>query len=187
MSSRDTRSNSGAKRTLAIYNTVPNLVWSVLNLTPISVYCYTTLEPRWFFVFSAVSLVPMFLRNSFLDRLQIGTTPGVYKRLGVHWVNKVAQSGDIINGFVRRSHPEYKAVSKSRSSIAGLIKQTYVFEKFHLILFLFFLFTTVHALAQGHWGWGLFITLSNIAYNVYPNLLQQYIRVKLMAFRGKNT
>jgi hypothetical protein len=185
MGSTESQAISGSKRALAMYNMVPNLVWSLLNLTPISVYGYTTLDPRWFCTFLAVSLVPIFLKNSILDKLQIAHSPGTYKRLGVHWVNKVAQGGDIINGLVRRKYPEHKIVTRSRSSITGLVRQTYIFEKFHWILFLYFSFTTVYALTKGHWGWTFGITLNNIAYNVYPNFLQQYVRLKLRALRGR--
>ena len=57
--------------------------------------------------------------------------------------------------------------------------QTYLFEKFHFSLFLFFAFMTIHAGSHGYWYWVLILTISNLLYNVYPNLLQQYIRVKL--------
>jgi len=174
-----------AKKTLAWYNMIPNLIWSILNLTPVSIYCFTLLNYKTFYIFLAVSLIPIFLKNSFLDKLQIGKTIKIYKQLGVHLINKVAQNGVIINNLIKRKFPDHKVVTNKKSSIDGLINQTYIFEKFHLILFLFFSLTITYAFIKGHLTWACIILLTNIAYNIYPNLLQQYIRLKLILFSKK--
>lgn len=161
---------------------IPNLIWSILNLTPISIYCFTLLDYKTFYIFLAVSLIPIFFKNSFLDKLQIGKTIKIYKQLGVHLINKVVQNGVIINTLIKRKFPDYKVVTNKKSSIAGLIRQTYIFEKFHLVLFLFFSLTITYAFIKGHLTWAYIILLTNIAYNIYPNLLQQYIRLKLVLF-----
>jgi len=80
---------------------------------------------------------------------------------------------------LKRKFPEYKVVTNKESSITRLINQTYMFEKFHLILFVFFCLATVYAIVESHVCWTFIISLTNIAYNIYPNLLQQYIRLKL--------
>ena len=170
------------KRTLAWYNMVPNLLWSLLNLTPISIYCFTLLNNKTFYIFLTASLIPIFLKNSFLDKLQIGKSIKVYKQLGVHLINKVAQNGVIINNLIKRKFPDHKVVTSKRSSIAGLIARSYIFEKFHLILFLFFSLTIIYAFLKDHWTWACIILLTNIVYNIYPNLLQQYLRLKLILF-----
>lgn len=173
------------KRIQAWYNMIPNLIWSVINLAPISIYWYNLLNHKLFYIFLGASLIPMFIKNSFLDNLQIGHSIRIYKKLGVHLINNVAQNGVIINNLIKRKFPEHKVVTSKRSSIAGLIAQTYVFEKFHLILFLFFCLTTIQAIASGYWAWAIVIFLNNIAYNIYPNLLQQYIRLKLILFNNR--
>lgn len=175
------------KRTLALYNMIPNLVWSIINLTPVSIFCFTLISPGTFYLFLAISLIPAFLKNSFLDRLQIGKTTMVYRRLGVHMINKLAQNGAIVNALMKRKFPEYKVVMKKEKSISTLIYQTYVFEKFHMILFIFFSLISIYALVHGHLNWAFIILLTNIAYNIYPNLLQQYIRIKLKLFSMKPT
>jgi hypothetical protein len=173
------------KRRLARYNMIPNVIWSVLNLTPISIYCFTLLKSELFYIFLTVSLIPIFLKNSFVDKLQIGKTIRIYKQLGVHHVNKVAQNGVIINNLIKRKFPDHKVVTTRKSSVSGLIAQTYIFEKFHLILFLFFSLAFITAFLKGHWTWAVVILFTNIAYNIYPNLLQQYIRLKLILFTKK--
>src|SRR6188768_2118542 len=90
------------KQTLAWYNMIPNLIWSILNLTPVSIYCFTQLNYKLFYIFLTISLIPIFLKNSFVDKLQVGKTSRSYKQLGVHLINQVAQNGVIINNLIKR-------------------------------------------------------------------------------------
>jgi hypothetical protein len=183
---RNDKGLNKVKKTLAWYNMIPNLIWSILSLTPISIYCFTLLDSKIICIFFAVSLIPIFLKNSFLDKLQIGKTIKIYKQIGVHLINKVAQNGVVINNLIKRKYPDHKIVTNKKSSIAGLISQTYIFEKFHFVLFLFFSLTITYAFIKGHLTWACIILLTNVAYNIYPNLLQQYIRLKLILFDKKN-
>ncbi|MEO5999098.1 MAG: hypothetical protein ABIN89_20150 [Chitinophagaceae bacterium] len=124
---------------------------------------------------------PAYLANPEIvfDTIQLATTTAVYKKIGVSYVNKFTQNGDIMNGLIRKQFPHYKIISKNTVSINKLLKQTYIFEKFHCILFLFYTLATIYAFIQNYWLWTLIIFLTNIAYNIYPNLLQQYIRIRL--------
>ncbi len=178
------KENKEINKLLSWYNMVPNLLWSIINLVPISIFCYTLVNRQTLFVFIIVSFTAILLKKLFLNRIQIAKTTTLYKKMGVHIINKVAQNGSIINGLIRKKHPAYKAISNNRKSIDRLINQTYMFEKFHLILFLFFCFSIVYAVTQGLWPWAIIIFITNIAYNVYPNLLQQYIRLKLLQYRN---
>lgn len=105
--------------------------------------------------------------------------------LGVHWINKFTQNGEIINQIVRKRFPEYKVVSRKTPSINKLVGQTYLFEKFHFMLFIFFTLITILAIIKVEPGWALLITITNLIYNVYPCLLQQYIRIKLSNLHKK--
>ena len=159
------------------------MIWSIINLTPISVYCYSHLEIKFFYIFLAASSIAIFLKNRFMDKMQIGKSVKIYKLLGVPYINRVAQNGVIINNFIKRKFPDHKIVSNKKDSISRLIIQTYIFEKFHLILFLFYCFTFIYAVANSHYFWAVVLLLTNVAYNIYPNLLQQYIRIKLTLFK----
>jgi hypothetical protein len=167
------------RRLVGLYNMVPNLIWSIINLVPISVFCYSLLDPPLFYVFVIASLAPIFFPNSFFDKMQLGKTLEIYKKLGVGVVNKLSQNGDIINRLVRKRFPDYRVIRHNKSSINKLVQQTSVFEKFHFFMFLFFTFTTVYAISKNYFGWAVVIILTNLLYNIYPNLLQQYIRLKL--------
>ena len=173
------------KNLLIWYNSIPNLLWSIINLVPISVFCYDLISLPTLFIFLAISLIPTLLPNSVLDRIQIANNPAIYKRLGVHWVNRLTQNGDIINRLIRRKFPTYQGVAKNKTSIDTLIKRTYMFEKFHLLLFVFFSLVMIYAILNGYYLWACVILLTNIIYNIYPNLLQQYIRLKLILHRNK--
>jgi hypothetical protein len=85
----------------------------------------------------------------------------------------------MLNQILRRSYPAFKVVSKTKASIKKQYVQTYFFEKFHFSLFLFFTTVTIYAAMQGQFYSVLTLIICNLLYNIYPNLLQQYIRVKL--------
>ncbi|MDE3250773.1 MAG: hypothetical protein KGO82_19075, partial [Bacteroidota bacterium] len=68
---------------------------------------------------------------------------------------------------------------RNQRRISALISQTYMFERFHWMLFIIFALVMADALSGGHLVWGLVLLISNIIYNVCPNLLQQYLRLRL--------
>ncbi|ANE52131.1 hypothetical protein [Flavisolibacter tropicus] len=167
------------KRMVGFYNMLPNLVWSILGLVPISIFCYTHLTSRLFWLFIAISFLPVFLSNAYLSKIQIARTTTTYRKLRVGLIQQLSQNGVVINRLIRRRFPTYKAVRKDAKSMNRLLKQTYAFEKFHYMLFLFYSMVGVYALFKGYIGWAAIILLTNLFYNIYPILLQQYIRLKL--------
>ena len=167
------------KRLQSLYNAVPNTIWSLLGFVPVSVFCYKHTEPKFIYIFSAISIIPLFLPNIFFDKIQISKSTALYKKLGILFINRFAQNGAIINGLIKKQFPDFKVVEFKRQSAKKLIQQTYIFEKFHFILFVFFSLVTVYAMVKQYFLWAFVIALTNIIYNIYPNLLQQYIRVKL--------
>ena len=166
------------KRMVALYNMIPNLFWSLLNLIPVSVFTYTYLNSSIFYTFLGISLITLFFPNSFFDSIQLSRKTQIYKKIGIRFVNKFAQNGEFVNRIIQKKFPGYKVV-RGRDSIPKLISTTYMFEKFHFMMFSFFLLATGYAFYKNHLAWGLVLILTNILYNVYPNLLQQYIRLKL--------
>jgi glycosyl-4,4'-diaponeurosporenoate acyltransferase len=158
---------------------IPNLLWTALFLIPITLFCYNFVNPKMTYILLGVSLIPVFFPNSFFDSIQLSKNSQWYIRIGVKHINSFAQHGSLINKFLRQKYPNFKSISKTKASIQKQYYQTYFYEKFHFSLFLFFTIMTIYAGIQGHFDWVLILTISNLLYNVYPNLLQQYIRVKL--------
>lgn len=167
------------KKLVALYNILPNVFWSVLNLLPISIFCYSLINIRLLYTFLIISLLSIFLPKSFFDSIQLGKTPSFYKKTGVTFINRFTQNGDVINGLIRKKFPHYKVVSVGRQSINKVLQQTYMFEKFHFAMFLFFILVTIWAVKYDHLGWAFILSVNNLIYNVYPCILQQYIRVRL--------
>ena len=158
---------------------IPNLVWTGLFLLPVAIFCYTLLNPKSVYILLGISLIPIFFPNSFFDTIQLSRSTAFYKRIGVKYINKFAQNGAFLNQYLRNKYPKFKPISTNKSSITKHYYQTYFFEKFHFSLFIFFLAVTVYALVKSYFLWALILSICNLFYNVYPNLLQQYIRLKL--------
>src|SRR4051812_10729176 len=165
---------------------IPNLLWTALFLIPITTFCYTFITPKTIYTLLGVSLIPIFFPNSFFDTIQLSRKSHLYRRIGVKYINIFAQNGSILNKILKKKHSNFKVVSKTEASLKKLYFQTYFFEKFHFSLFLFFTMVTIYAVIRSQFYWVLTLTICNLLYNIYPNLLQQYIRVKLKsAVTGK--
>lgn len=175
------------KRRIAVYNMIPNVLWSVLFLSPVSVFCYSNMTMKIFFIFLAISILTVFCPRNFFIFFQLGKTASPYKNMGVAYINKFTQNGDIINGILRKKYPAYSIIAKEKLSKNKILQQTYMFEKFHFMLFLFFILTAVYAVFQQFYWWALFITITNVIYNIYPVLLQQYIRIRLLSIKKRNS
>jgi len=179
LSSPEQKEIQKMRRISAAYNMIPNLIWTALFLIPITIFCYQFISLKTTYLLLGLSLIPILFPNSFFDRIQLSKNAHFYKQIGVKYINSFAQNGDFLTGFMKKKYPNFKVVSNSQSSIRKLYNQTYFFEKFHFSLFLFFTIVTIIAVIQGHFMWTLILIISNLLYNIYPNFLQQYIRVKL--------
>lgn len=159
---------------------IPNLVWTALFLLPVAVFCYSLMTPKTVFILLGISLIPIFFPNSFFDGIQISKSTIFYKKIGVKYINKLAQNGELLNRYLRKKYPDFKTISPTKSSIKKQYYQTYFFEKFHFSLFLFFTAITIYAVVRGCFDWAIGLFICNLLYNIYPNLLQQYIRLRLL-------
>jgi Glycosyl-4,4'-diaponeurosporenoate acyltransferase len=166
-------------RVASAYNMIPNLLWTIMFLLPAFMYVYGHMTPRTAWIMVGGSLPILFLPNRYVDMIQWSRKSSGYEKLGVKYINALAQDGALLNWVLRRRYPAYKVVKLDRSALWKKYRQTYMFERFHWSLFLLFSVLTVHACVRLEWGWVIFLCIGNLFYNVYPNLLQQYIRVKL--------
>lgn len=176
---------SNPKKLAAKYNMAINLFWSMLSLGPLVVFCYQWMDVPLLLLFTGLSIIPVVLPASLLHKLQIANSPGTYQKLGIGLVQALSQNGQFINSMIRKKHQGYRMVRFHRRSIESLLQQTYVFEKFHLVCFIFFSLSCLYAIRQGLHLWAISIAVTNLFYNIYPILLQQYIRTKLAAYRLK--
>jgi glycosyl-4,4'-diaponeurosporenoate acyltransferase len=181
LASAEEKESIKINRLAAAYNMIPNLVWTTLFLLPAVIFCYNLISQKSVFILLGISFLPLFFPNSFFDAIQLSRKAVFYKRIGVKYVNKFAQNGALLNQYLRNRHPQFKTISANKSSIRKQYFQTYFFEKFHFSLFIFFFLITACAVTKSYFLWAFILSVCNLLYNVYPNLLQQYIRVKLSA------
>jgi len=160
------------------YNMVPNVVWTVLNLTPVFIFCYTAIPPEqigWVLLLSAIAA---FLPSHWYKWMQLGNDAAAYRKAGILLIRKYSQDGDFINKLLRRKFPHYKVI-RSASEHQRYIQRANMFERFHVAAMAAMLAFAVYALYLQQHAWALVITLNNILYNVYPVWLQQYNRLRL--------
>jgi hypothetical protein len=160
-----------------------------LNLIIIALLCSTTLAPcvifyvrgegqlKWMAVFILISYLVSRIPKTFYDRLQVSEDLKIYKKLGVIKFKKLSTNGDLINRRIRRKYPSYRNVINIET-IKEKIIETYTIEKSHTVLFVFCFLTSIYAFWTYSIGTACVLFIGNIVFNYYPNLLQQYNRIR---------
>lgn len=117
--------------------------------------------------------------------LQLSNNPNFYARTGVKFVRKFVQNGDYINRFIRKRNPTHGAIKNKENAVAYL-KTTAVAEVYHLFCLVFFTLTISYTLMLGHYLIAAITALTNVLYNIYPILLQQYNRARIAKITAAN-
>jgi hypothetical protein len=117
--------------------------------------------------------------------LQLSNDPNFYARTGVKFVRKFVQNGDYINRFIRKSKPAHRTIKNKENAVIYL-KTTVVSEIYHLFCLLFFTLTIIYTVILGHYLIAAITALANVLYNIYPILLQQYNRARIMKITKPN-
>jgi hypothetical protein len=160
-----------------------------LNLILIALLSSTTLAPcvifyirgagelRWLLVFVGLSYLVSRLPKASYDRFQLSSDVAIYKKLGVAKFKTLSTNGDVINRVIRKHYPTYRNVA-NLNTIREKLNETYAIERSHTVLLVFCLLTTIHAAWTGSWGTATILFFGNLLVNFYPNLLQQYNRIR---------
>lgn len=160
-----------------------------LNLILIAGLCSTTLAPcvifyfrgegkiYWMIVFIGISYLVSRLPRTFYDKFQISRDTKIYKSLGVDKFKRFSTNGDFINRRIRKSYPNHRNVTNLRT-VNDKLNETYTIEKSHTVLLVFCLLTNVYALLTNSLGTAAILFIGNLLFNYYPNLLQQYNRIR---------
>ncbi|MCE7865077.1 MAG: hypothetical protein DYG99_16200 [Bacteroidetes bacterium CHB5] len=174
--------------TQAVDNDLEKLKYR-LNLILIALLCSTTLAPCvlffvrgpgeliWMLVFIAISYLVSQFPKRFYDRLQISTDLSFYKKLGVDKFKRLSTNGDFINRRIRKKFPTHRNVA-NLEMIKEKLNETYTIEKSHTVLFVFCLLTTSYAFWTNSMITAIILLIGNTIFNFYPNLLQQYNRIR---------
>lgn len=160
-----------------------------LNLILIAGLCSTTLAPcllffftgegeiEWAILFIGISYLVSLAPKDFYDKFQISTDLKFYQKLGVDQFKKFSTNGDFINKRIRRRFPTHRNVV-NMETIKNKLNETYQIEKSHTVLFIFCLLTNIYAFYTNSINTAIIIFIGNLTFNFYPNLLQQYNRIR---------
>jgi hypothetical protein len=162
-----------------------------LNLILIAGLCSMTLAPcvmfyfrgagewQWLVISIGISFLVSRLPKSFYDRFQISKDVKIYKTLGVDHFKRFSTNGDFINKRIRKDYPTHRNVTNIETA-KDKLNETYIIERSHTVLFVFCLLTNVYALWTNSIGTAIILFIGNITFNYYPNLLQQYNRIRYL-------
>lgn len=156
-----------------------NFFWTILCFAGVLLYWTAAGLSTGFYVFIMISFVPVFLPRQVLDRFQLSRSTRFYERLGVKFIRRFVQHGDIANRFSRKNKPGYR-VTGPKNAARAYLKTIAMYERFHILCLLFFVFTATRALLENKFMIALIIMISNIIYNFCPILLQQYNRIRIL-------
>lgn len=137
-------------------------------------------DPLLFLAGCGVSAVPFLLPDRYFAPLPFEGR-SFYRRLGIRWFRLLAPDGDLVNRAVRRIDPSYRVVT-GRATLRHHIDGTYSNERWHLALLIAGTLTSIHAFSTGQLVLGWLLTVTNVAFNLYPVMHQRYKRARLRGF-----
>lgn len=126
----------------------------------------------------AACLLPWWLPASYLRPGGSARARRVYEALGVRRFRRLVPNGDLVQRAVRGRYPGYRYLA-GRDSLRGFLEESRASERGHLVLLLMGLATAGYALAIGWHAQAAWLTAGNVAFNLYPILLQRYHRARI--------
>lgn len=166
-----------------LYNQLLNVFWTALCCAPFLVFWFSNGVDLYFYIFLVISCTPLFAPANFLKKLVVSRKPKFYERLGVKTIRKFVQDGDLIK---KASPRESTGRIRSGRTAKAYLQTIVMYEKYHLLAFIFFALTSCYAAANESWLMLTGMTAANLIYNVCPLLLQQYNRGRISALRERD-
>ncbi|MGB4773288.1 MAG: hypothetical protein WBP58_17620 [Chitinophagaceae bacterium] len=153
------------------------MFWALLVFTPLTIYLFRYAGSMFIWVCSTIAVLLMMVPGRVYKFFQLSSDPRYYERLGVLVINNITQHGQWVNGLIRKIQPGTRMHHlRSAKTIRANME---MFEKFHYGCLFMFTSCMVHAVLNSAWGWSLFFVVSNLLFNIYPILIQQYLRIRL--------
>lgn len=163
-----------------ILNQIINFTWSILCIGPVFWFWFQVgVNNLYFYVFIGISFVIGLLPQRVIDSFQFSTKTNFYKRLGVRFIKKFVQNGDLV-ASLNQNKPLYKTENQYRNHLKTVV----MYERYHIIGLIFFTLTIIYAFIIGQTTLSITILISNILYNLCPILLQQYNKLRIKKFIG---
>lgn len=137
-------------------------------------YWYVDWNPLLFCTFIVLSFLFSCLRIVFY---QVSKRKGFYVRAGIRIFRKFVQDGDFVNNQQRKLSLSYKVINGN--TYDRFLKKVMMYERFHLFLLMFFTLSSLLAVLNKNYVVAILIFTSNIIFNLYPVMLQQYNRMRI--------
>lgn len=149
-------------------NQTLNVVWTIIGFFPVCYFWFLHGVDWPFYVLVLFSIASCFLPETIYRKLTISKNQRVYKRLGVKFIRRFAQDGDFQGGRA--------------TGVKAYLSKIQMFERYHFCCLIFFQVSSVYACYFEQYTLAFAIFFCNIIYNVYPILLQQYNRIRILKF-----
>jgi len=101
-----------------------------------------------------------------------------FELLGIRGFKRFVANGDLVNRQVRRHEPGYRMLD-GRLALDDLVEATRIRERRHLVLLLMGGASSGYAVGIGWYGWAVVLTMGNVVFNLYPVMLQRYLRARV--------
>jgi len=165
-------------------NLIINLFWTITCVIPLSWYWgvhFAENRSPWDLIITIIlSLLVYLIPNKWLNSLNLSKQRKTYEKFGLKTFRYFVQDGTLVNRLQnRKTNPR---IIRNREQALKYLKTIGIQERFHYCFLVLFSLTTLCAFFAARPILGLFILLSNILYNVYPILLQQYNRLRIDNF-----
>ncbi|WP_374756104.1 glycosyl-4,4'-diaponeurosporenoate acyltransferase CrtO family protein [Dyadobacter frigoris] len=105
--------------------------------------------------------------------------PQYYEKPGVKWIRKFVQNGDLVNRLFKKDNTIDTTI-KNKNYAEKYLKTVSMYEKYHVICFVFFCLSGIFAIFKHKFVYFILIMAGNILYNLCPVILQQYNRARIL-------
>jgi hypothetical protein len=161
-----------------LINQLLNFFWTILGFSAVLIYWLSNPTYPWLYLILLVSFLTLLLPSRYYT---ISKSKIIYERLGVKTVKRFVQDGDLVNKLFGSTSSNTKAKpARATKNLNQYLRSLIMYERFHFLCFIFFLLTAIQGIKNGDYQISIFILISNIFYNFYPIILQQYNRLRIL-------
>jgi hypothetical protein len=169
------------------------IVFSLVWMSPLAMFWLSAFGPLkpfhyeqidtapslgWVLILVLMSGMVYFLPRSYYTLRKYERSGKRYEALGMRYFKQYVSNGDLMNRWIRRNDPTYRLI-KGPASLRSFIDQTYTAEKIHLFFGVIGLITAGYAFQISWYGWFAYVFVANLLFNLYPILLQRYLRARI--------
>src|SRR5262249_39476458 len=126
----------------------------------------------------STSVLAMFLPAGYFRPRSFELNGRIYEILGIRFFKRFMLHGDYLNRRMRRFESNYRIIT-NREAMRRFEAQTRANEAGHLMWLVVTVPSVVYAAILGCGKLAMYLFFSNLVINVYPIMLQRYIRARI--------